>query len=439
MFRAWLPLVLLACVVAKAASPADAPAAPGGPASVSIECGRLIDGLAAKPLLKMTVSIRDGRVAAVTHGYRADAAAPVINLRSYTCLPGLIDLHTHLVDRPEDFGDLKVYFRRKQAEQLALSKANASATLLAGFTTVRNLGAYIAWSDRDLRDAIERGDFPGPRMQISGPYLSIPGGGGDLRVPGVSEADTPARVRGGMAHGREQFTARATQLLDGGAEVLKVIASGAVLALGGVPGAPEMEPDELAAVVAVAHARGARVAAHAHGAQSIKDAIRAGADTIEHASMIDDEGIELARQRRVTLVMDVYNGDYIDSEGRRLGWPAEFMRKNLETTEIQRRGFTRALRAGATIAYGTDAGVYPHGLNARQLAIMVERGMTPMQAIQSATSVAARVMGWEERVGALVPGRFGDLVAVRGDPLRNVRLLENVAVVVKGGVALKQP
>ena len=185
-----------------------------------------------------------------------------------------------------------------------------------------------------------------------------------------------------------------------------MIASGAVLSYGGVPGAPEMTPEEIAAVVEVAHAAGLKVAAHAHGAQSIKDAILAGVDTIEHASLIDDEGIELARQRQVALSMDVYNGDYIDTEGRKQGWPAEFLRKNIETTEAQRQGFTRAHAAGVPIVFGTDAGVYPHGWNARQFPIMVARGMTPMEAIKSATSVAARYMGWADRVGAGLAGAF---------------------------------
>jgi imidazolonepropionase-like amidohydrolase len=211
-----------------------------------------------------------------------------------------------------------------------------------------------------------------------------------------------------------------------------------VLAFGGVPGEPEMTQDEIRAVVEVAHANGKRVAAHAHGARSIKDAILAGVDTIEHASLIDDEGIRLAREHGVALSMVVYNGDYIDTEGRRQQWPEEFLRKNVETTEVQRQGFTRAHAAGVTIVYGTDAGVYPHGLNARQFPIMVQRGMTPMEAIKAATSVAARYMDWSDRVGAVAPGRFGDVIAVKGDPLADITSLQNVAVVVKGGQLFRQ-
>src|SRR4029453_8755766 len=200
-----------------------------------------------------------------------------------------------------------------------------------------------------------------------------------------------------------------------------------------------MTPEELAAVVEVAHAAGLKVAAHAHGARSIREAIEAGADTIEHASLIDDAGIALPPEHGTALSMDVYNGDYIDTEGRAQGWPEEFLRKNLETTEAQRQGFTRAHAAGVAIVFGTDAAVYPHGLNARQFPIMVERGMSPMEAIQSATSVAARYMGRAGQVGCIAPGCYGDVIAVRGDPLEDVRVLQDVAVVVKGGLAFKLP
>jgi imidazolonepropionase-like amidohydrolase len=364
---------------------------------------------------------------------------PWLDLANHTCLPGLIDMHDHVIESFTDTNDFTIYYRRTREEQTALFTENARATLLAGFTTVRNVGTYIAWVDRDARDAINAGRIAGPRMQASGFYLTIPGGGGDLVLPGVAESEIPARVRQGVARGPDEFRRKAELAVAGGADLLKVIASGAVLAFGGVPGEPEMTPAEIAAVVDVAHEAGLKVAAHAHGAQSIKDSILAGADTIEHASLIDDEAIALAREHDVALVMDVYNGDYIESEGRRENWPAEFLRKNLETTEAQRQGFTRAHAAGVPLAYGTDAGVFPHGLNARQFPIMVERGMTPMEAIRSATSVSARYMGWSDRVGQLTPGRFADVIAVRGDPLADVNVLQDVAVVIKGGLAFKLP
>ena len=406
--------------------------------SIAIHCGRLIDGMSADVRRDVTVVIRDGRVEHIGAPREADAALPRLHLPEHTCLPGLIDLHTHLTELSGDTADLTVYFRRKRDEQLAISRDNAAVTLRAGFTAARNVGAYVQGTDTEMRDAINRGDYPGPRMQVSSYYLTIPGGGGDLLVPGVPEADIPANVRGGIARGPEQFRAKAERALANGADLLKVIASGAVLAYGGVPGAPEMNAAEIRAVVDAAHARGKRVAAHAHGPESIRAAIEAGVDTIEHASLIDAAGLKLARERGVALAMDVYNGDYIDTEGRKQGWPEEFLRKNFETTEAQRQNFTSAVRQGVDVVYATDAGVFPHGLNARQFRIMVERGMTPMQAIQSATSRAARAMGWQDRIGALRPGLFGDLIAVRGDPLADITLLERVDVVVKGGHAYRQ-
>lgn len=438
---------LLLCIGAAAAAPgaadAAAPAAlakaPYRAGSIALHCGTLVDGVAPQPTHDVTVVIRGGRIAAVTPGHAAVADLPSLDLRQYTCLPGLIDMHSHLTDQPEDTADMKVYFTRTPQEVARLAALHAQQTLLAGFTSVRNLGEYLAWSDRDLRDAVNRGAVAGPRIQATGFYITVAQGGGDLFVPGQPEAAKGSRYRAGVAQGAEEFRLRAQAAVDGGADVIKIIASGAVLAFGGVPGAPEMQPDEIAAAVKAAHAAHLKVAAHAHGAQSIKEAILAGVDTIEHASMIDDAGIELARKHGVALSMDVYNGDYIDTEGRKQGWPAEFLRKNLATTEIQRQSFTRAHAAGVAIVFGTDAGVFPHGLNARQFPIMVQRGMTPMQAIQAATSVAARYMGWADRVGAVVPGRFGDVIAVAGDPLEDIARLQDVAVVIKDGQAFKLP
>ncbi|HVE13701.1 MAG TPA: amidohydrolase family protein, partial [Elusimicrobiota bacterium] len=364
---------------------------------------------------------------------RVPPGTPALDLSGYTVLPGLIDLHVHLMDSPADFGDPKVYLKRTEEESLREGRAHAAATLRAGFTTVRNLGTYLPWADRALRDDIASGRTPGPRMQIAGYYLTIPGGGGDVRPPGVPEGDIPAILRRGVARGPEAFRRKAEEALAQGADLLKVIASGAVLAFGSEPGAPEMTKDEIAAVVAAAHAAGKKVAAHAHGARSVRDALEAGADTIEHASLIDAAGLALAKARGVPLSMDVYNGDYIDEDGRKAGWPAEYLEKNRATTQTQRDAFREALRLGVPIVFGTDAGVYPHGLNARQFKIMTALGMSPMEAIRSATALAARCMGWEDRVGAVAPGRYGDLVAVRGDPLADIALLEDVRVVVQGG------
>ncbi len=406
--------------------------------TLAIRCGSLIDGLSEVARPNVEVFIREGRIVAVGPNLDIPARTPLLDLSELTCLPGLIDMHTHVTDRAGDTEDLSVFFRRGQAEQRTISRANARATLLAGFTTIRNVGAYVAWSGGQIRDEINRGAAVGPRIQDAGFYLTIPGGGGDLLIPGVREAEIPGNLRMGVARGPEAFRAKALEAIRGGADFIKIIASGAVLSYGAQPGEPEMTPGEIAAVVEAAHAAGVKVAAHAHGAQSIREAILAGVDTIEHASMIDDEGIELARQRGVALTMDVYNGDYIDSEGRLRNWPREFLEKNAGLTELQRKNFEKAVRAQAPIVYGTDSAVYPHGDNARQFRIMVERGMTPMQAIQSATSVAAEFMGWSDRVGALTPGRYGDLIAVQGDPLTDVTVLESVRVVVKGGMLFQK-
>jgi imidazolonepropionase-like amidohydrolase len=410
--------------------------------SIALRCGKLIDGVSGAARHNVLVAIRDGRIRIVKDdASRGDAAStyvPVLDLSGYTCLPGLIDMHTHLTDRPEDTADLTVYFSRPAEETLRLSKDNAAATLLAGFTSVRNVGTYSLGSDTALRDVINAGKAIGPRMQASGPYLTIPKGGGDLYIPDFQEPPDSERFHAGVARGPDDFRERAEFLLDNGSDVLKVIASGAVLAFGGVPGAPEMTQEEILAVVDIAHAVGKKVAAHAHGAESIRMAIAAGVDTVEHASYLDDAGIAAALKRRnVALAMDVYNGDYIDTEGRRLNWPEEFLRKNTETTEAQRLAFTKAVKAGVPIVFATDSGVFPHGLNARQFPIMVARGMTPMQAIQSATSVAAKYMGWSDTVGTIEPDKFGDIIAVKGDPLKDISSLQDVAVVVKGGILLK--
>jgi imidazolonepropionase-like amidohydrolase len=406
--------------------------------TLAVRCGRLIDGVRNDVQTNATVFIRAGRIVSIGET-PAPADVPVLDLGKSTCLPGLIDMHTHLADTPGSTADLSVYYRRTIADQLPLSRENARVTLLAGFTGARDVGTYVGWADKALRDEINSGSAIGPRMQVAGYYLTIPGGGGDLVIPGRSISEIPPQVRLGVARGADDFRRKAQAAVDGGADLLKVIASGAVLAYGGVPGEPEMTPDEIKAVVDVGHAAGKKVAAHAHGARSIKEAILAGADTIEHASLIDDEGIQLAKQRHVALSMDVYNGDYIDTEGRKQGWPAEFLRKNIETTEIQRENFTKAHAAGVDIVFGTDAAVYPHGLNARQFPIMVQRGMTPMEAIQSATSLAAHYMDRDQDMGRLEPGRFGDLIAVDGDPLQDIRLLQDVKVVVKGGLIFKMP
>jgi imidazolonepropionase-like amidohydrolase len=407
--------------------------------SLVVHCGSLIDGISDEPQSNRAVGIIDGRIMFIRDGSADDRyAVPVLDLSDYTCLPGLIDTHTHLTDRADETADLSIYYTRSIELEREISRANAAVTLAAGFTTVRNVGAYGGWSGRDLRDHINRGKIIGPRMQTAGFYLTIPAGGGDLVIPGIDESEIPERIRMGVTRGPEGFRRKAEEAVAGGADVLKVIASGAVLAYGGVPGSPEMTEEEIKAVVDVGHAAGIKVTAHAHGAQSIKDAINAGVDSIEHASLADDEAIEMASQKQVAFSMDVYNGSYIATTGREQGWPEEFIRKNDETVEAQRQVFTRAYKAGVPIIYGTDAAVYPHGDNAKQFVVMIRRGMTPMDAIKAATSVAARFIGWDADVGSITAGRYGDLIAVRGDPLADISTLQQVDVVIKGGLLFKR-
>lgn len=423
-------LVATVAVLAGACNGASQPPVPADAGSVTVYCKTLIDGLDEQPTTEQTITIAGDRIAAITPG--PPATDDFIDLSEHTCLPGLIDTHTHVVESGNT-ADLSIFYTRSLEDEQVIAAENARITLAAGFTTVRDVGSYNAWAARVLNERIMRGEIEGPRMQVAGFYLTIPGGGGDLVIPGYEEKDIPDRIRMGVARGPEQFRQKAREAIEGGADVLKAIGSGAVLAFGGVPGAPEMTRDELRAVAEVAHEAGVKLTVHAHGAESIKDAVLAGADSIEHASLADDEAIAMAAERGVFFSMDVYNADHIATVGRQEGWPEEFLRKNDETAEAQRQVFTKAHAAGVPITFGTDSAVYPHGDNARQFAIMVERGMTPMEAIQAATSVAAASLGWSDDVGALAPGRYADIIAVRGDPLADISVLENVDVVLKGG------
>ena len=396
---------------------------------LDVESGEIIDGV------MISVDVETEKIIDLNSNIQLNAADNTLDLSDHFCLPGLIDMHTHISEKASS-SDLSEFLIRTQDQQLIEARENAQATLEVGFTSIRDVGVYIAWTDKRLRDEINQGLTPGPRMQISGYYLTIPGGGGDIDIPNY-KGKVPEHIRQGVTRGEDQFRQRAEKAVNGGADLLKMIASGAVLAYGSTPGSPEMNPDEIEAVVNVGQEAGVRVTAHAHGAESIKQAILAGVNSIEHASLIDDEGIQLAKEKGVALSMDIYNGDYINTVGVIEEWPEEFLRKNRETTEIQRENFTKAHQAGVIIVYGTDAGVYPHGDNAKQFAYMVDHGMTSLEAIQSATIVAAKVMNWEDRVGQIKPGYFADIIAVRDNPLLNIRLLEDINIVIKGGVVYK--
>jgi imidazolonepropionase-like amidohydrolase len=398
---------------------------------VLIRCGRLLDVTAGDLLDDRTLVVTDGRIEAVLEGLHARPEdAPQIDLRGLTVLPGLIDCHTHLVGQLEFAGIPGL--TTSAAEEALVGVRNARATLEAGFTSVRDVGTYRAFVDCALRDAINAGWTPGPRMRCVGAYVTAPGGGGEVTGQALDVA-LPADLRFGVASGPEEVRRVCRSVLAGGADLIKILVTGAVLTRGTRPGVVELDEREARAAVEEAARWGTVVAAHAHGAEGIKLAARAGVRSIEHGSLLDDEGIEALLEHGTYLVADVYNGDVIAEVGIRDGWPAETLRKNEDTTAAQRDGFGRAIDAGVRIAYGTDSGVYPHGDNARQLAVMVGLGLSPLAAIRSATIWAADLIGWPDLVGSLAPGRFADVVAVDGDPLADVRLLERPVVVAKGG------
>ena len=405
--------------------------APAQAETIYLRAGQLVDTEQGKVLPDRLIRIVDGRVVAVTPYAPPSPGAPVIDWSAYTVLPGLIDCHVHLADI-EQSNNVAEPLLHSAAEIAYVGARNARTTLLAGFTSVHDVGSYRAFANVELRNAVNRGDVIGPRISAVGAYITIPGGGGE--VTGLSpDVTVPADMRAGVVTDAADAARKVNYLFQNGADSIKLIATGAVLAQGTEPGQQELTEEQMRAAVQVAAARGSWVTAHAHGAEGIKSAIRAGVKAIEHASLIDDEGIALAKARGVTLDMDIYDGDWIAEVGKRDGWPADMLRKNDDTTEAQRTGFRKALKAGVKLSYGTDAGVYPHGLNARQFKYMVRYGMTPMQAIQSATVTSAALLGWSKDVGAISPGHYADMIAVPGDPLADISVLERVTHVMKGG------
>ncbi|MCI0632841.1 MAG: amidohydrolase family protein [Actinobacteria bacterium] len=403
--------------------------------AVRIRAGRLVDVVSGDVLHDRVIGIRGERI----DGVDPDDGAPVdIDLSDHTVLPGLIDCHAHLVGEIDGGHGYASLVQRSGAQEALSGVRNARDTLLAGFTTVRDVGTFRAFVDVALRDAIEAGDVLGPRMRCAGAYVTSSSGGGDVTglAPDV-DAVVPRELRFGVANSADEVRKVVREILHGGADFIKVIATGAVLTEGSTPSAPEFSEAQIRAAVEESELYGTHVAAHAHGAEGIARAVRAGVRSIEHGSLMDDDAIALMAERGTYLVADIWMGDWTIEQGRKEGWAPSVMRKLEATTDVQRQGFAKAVEAGVRIAFGTDSGTYPHGMNARQFAYMVKFGMTPMQAIRSATVVAAELIGLRGRVGAIEPGAFADLIAVEGDPLGDVDLLTDVPFVMKGGGVVK--
>jgi imidazolonepropionase-like amidohydrolase len=399
---------------------------------------RIIDTDAGAPMADRAVLIEDDRIADVVATADVPDGPRRIDLPGHTLLPGLMDMHAHLAGEEEHGQGYASLAMRNGAQEAIAGVRNARLILEAGFTTVRDVGSFRAFTDVAIREGIEAGWFPGPRMLCAGAYITCPGGGGDITGLAVDmDGIVPAELRFGVTSGVDQMRANVRRIIARGADLIKIIATGAVLTSGTNPGAPEFTEDELRAAVEECDLLGAHVAAHAHGPEGIMRASRAGVRSVEHASLIDDEALALVVDRGTYLVIDISDGDHMEEEGPKLGYTDEVMRKVRWTNEVSRSMFGKAVAAGAKIANGSDTGIAPFGTEAKNLSCYVRFGMTPMQAIRSATAVAAEMVGWQDRVGALRAGLFADAIAVAGDPTEDITVLESVPFVMKGGAVVK--
>jgi len=401
------------------------------PRHIVVHAGHVLDVKSGKLLADQAIVIEDGKIVSVGSSSESQGAADAvrIDLPNATVLPGLIDAHTHLTMNPQfGYESLSISIPR----EALIGAKNARLTLLAGFTTVRNVGAS-GFSDVALRDAINAGDVPGPRMMVSGPALGITGGHCDNNMlPSEYHA-----TGDGVADGIAAVQHKVRENIKYGADVIKVCATGGVLSLGDNPQHSQYTLEEMKAIVADAHRLGRKVAAHAHGAEGIRWAAEAGVDSIEHGSYIDDPAIAAMKEHGTYLVPTLYLGDWMFDNAGLTRLPPPLLAKAQAVIPAARKNIAHAFASGVKVAFGTDAAVYPHGMNAHEFAVKVKLGLTPLQAIQAATVNAADLLGWSGKVGTLEPGAWADIVAVDGDPLKDVTTLERVKFVMKGGEVVR--
>jgi imidazolonepropionase-like amidohydrolase len=399
---------------------------------------RLVDPVAGAVLRDRAVVIEGDRVVDVVAAADVPEGPRRLELPNHAVLPGLLDMHSHLAGAEEEGQGYAGLVQHSGAHDAMWGVRNARLVLEAGFTTVRDVGSFRAFTDVEIRQGIENGWFPGPRMLCAGCYVTCPGGGGDLTGLAVDvDAVVPTELRFGVTSGVDQMRSNVRRILARGADFIKILATGAVLTSGTNPGAPEFTEDEIRAAVEVCEENGTFVAAHAHGPEGIRRASRAGVRSVEHASLIDEDALQTVLDNGTYLVIDISDGDHMEEQGPALGYSDEVMEKVRWTNEVSRSMFGKAVAAGAKIANGSDTGIAPFGTEAKNIGCYVRFGMTPMQAIQAATTVAAGMIGWQERVGLLAPGAYADLIAVPGDPVEDIGALERVALVMKGGHVVK--